>query len=197
MGLTLRLEKGESLTYQEFDDNFTYLKNFANSLAGIGGQSFSFDNFAYIEDRKDAGTNGGTASSGAWRTRDLNSLIINNIDGLTLENNQVTFPAGKFWIEAIAPFYRVDRSCIRLYDIIDAEVLIQGRTDYGSNNSSYSGQYSRLKGIIENDSEFTTQIQYRCDDNNSNNGLGVNSGNISSYVEHEVFTMMQIWKIGA
>lgn len=52
----------------------------------------------HCKDQKSSGTNGGTNAAG-WNTRALTS-ITNEIASASLASNQVTLPAGTYWIEA-------------------------------------------------------------------------------------------------
>ena len=93
--LILREEKGSPLTHQEMDNNTKYLSGCLN-----------MNSFLHIQDQKPQGTNGGTFTSGAWRTRDLNTVLTNTITGASLADNQITLPAGKYYVEASAPAYQ-------------------------------------------------------------------------------------------
>lgn len=49
---------------------------------------------AVIQDQKSSGTDGGTFTSGAWRTRTLNTTVLNTIGaGFSLSSNQFTLAA--------------------------------------------------------------------------------------------------------
>jgi hypothetical protein len=61
-------------------------------------------NFVIANDTKASGTNGGTATSGAWRTRTLNTLAYDSGSIASLGSNQLTLDAGTYvgWINAPA-----------------------------------------------------------------------------------------------
>ena len=69
---TLRKTKGSSLTHEEMDNNF---------------EKSLFPPFLHIQDQKPQGTYGGTFTAGAWRTRDLNTVLTNTITGASLAAN--------------------------------------------------------------------------------------------------------------
>ena len=50
----------------------------------------------HMRDEKANGTQGGTFTSGSWYTRDLNTVVTNEINGASLSSNQFTLPAGDY-----------------------------------------------------------------------------------------------------
>src|SRR5690606_17269230 len=70
-------------------------------FAAAGGLAFS--NSLHARDEKPSGTGGGTFTNGAWRTRDLNTLVRNSIQDASLANNQLTLPAGTYEVDARVP----------------------------------------------------------------------------------------------
>ena len=104
--LTLRETKGSPLTHQDMDNNFKHVM---------------FPPFLHIQDQKPQGTNGGTFTSGAWRTRDLNTVLTNTITGASLSANQITLPAGKYYVEAKSVATEVERHKVRFVN--DDETL--------------------------------------------------------------------------
>jgi hypothetical protein len=80
------------------EDNHPVSKSYAQTLinAGIGSVMI-------VADEKGVGTGGGTFTSGAWRTRDLNTERYNGITGASLAANRITLPAGTYRVWANAP----------------------------------------------------------------------------------------------
>jgi len=86
------------------------------------------DNVLVVIDQKTAGTNGGTFTSGARRTRDLNTVIVNRITGASLSSNQITLPAGTYRVEAFAPAQRVGSHQAYIRDITSSADLAIGHS---------------------------------------------------------------------
>lgn len=63
---------------------------------GMGAPSSSTLQCAVFEDQKANGTAGGTASTGAWTTRTINTSVSNTITGVSLASNQITLPVGTY-----------------------------------------------------------------------------------------------------
>lgn len=84
----------------------------------------------HARDEKPSGTVGGTFTSGAWRTRDLNTVLTNTIAGASLSANQITLPAGAYEIVAYATAYQSGGTAIRhrarVYNITGGVALLSG-----------------------------------------------------------------------
>lgn len=86
---------------------------------------------AAVWDQKASGTNGGTFTLGAWRTRDLN-MISTNIPGASLAANQVTLPAGTYIVSARAPAFEVNANLTRIWNVTDGALLARGTSMFTS-----------------------------------------------------------------
>ena len=91
---------------------------------------------ARVTDSKTSGTNGGTFTSGAWRTRDLNTIEDDPDSIVTLSSNQFTLGAGTYLIQWSAPVYRVNSHKTQLYDVTGATDLGKGSSEYSNNGDS-------------------------------------------------------------
>lgn len=145
---------------------------------------------AYIKDVKSSGTNGGTFTSGAWQTRDLNDLS-GDTSFLSLASNQFTLSSGKYIIEASAPADQVNSHKAMLYNITDSSNEIIGTTArcgtaQSTNNRSY------ITGTVEISSSKTFEIQDYCQTTRATDGFGVSFGNPSV---DEVYTQVKITKL--
>ena len=79
-----------------------------------------FASYAIIGDQKSAGTEGGTFTSGAWQTRDLNTEISDPDGIISISSNQFTLAAGTYLVNASAPAHKVNGHQIRLYNTTDS-----------------------------------------------------------------------------
>jgi len=146
-------------------------------------------NIAFIEDRKTAGTAGGTFTSGADRTRDLNTL-----DGdssfVSLSSNQFTLDGNKkYLIEWSAPAYNsVNRNVSWLYDITAGATIKQGQTTALSTNA-YG--FSEGWAIVEIFADTTYEIRHRCQTTRATVGFGEEINAIFS-VPYELYTTVKV-----
>ena len=181
--ITLREEKGTQLTHQEMDENFKSV---------MGGH-----NFLHIQDQKTQGTQGGTFTSGAWQTRDLNTVLTNTITGASLSNNQITLPAGKYYIEASAPGRGVLNHKARLYNNTDSSQLLLGRQhqSHRVSSGSVSSTDSIVVGIFQINAEKNIILHHYCTSAESDAGFGFGGATNISGIE-EVYSDIRIWRIG-
>ncbi len=91
----------------------------------------------HVIDQKAANTSGGTPSAGA-NTRDLNTVLTNDITGASLASDQITLANGTYEISASAPCYRGDEHRAYLYNVTDASIEVVGDNNYARNSGTAS-----------------------------------------------------------
>lgn len=157
--------------------------------SGVGSASY-----VCITDQKSAGTNGGTFTSGAWRTRDLNVELADIGNIASLSSNQITLQAGRYYCQVKAPAAYVNRHKTRLYNVTDAVTQLVGTTEY---TSAADTQITTTSSVIVGEFTITVptvfEVQHRCETTRSTDGFG----EISNYGEVEVFTIAEFWREGS
>jgi len=143
-----------------------------------------YSSVAIICDQKAYDANGGTFTNGAWRTRDLNTEIIDADAIVSISSNQFTLAAGTYTVDWSAPAYKVNRHSTRLYNATDTAVI-----NYGQIAFTYSNDYVTTTSI--GSSTFTLggskalEIQHRAVTTAADEGLGnsqtSDSGAVSIY----------------
>jgi len=144
---------------------------------------------ARVYDAKSSGTEGGTFTSGADRTRDLNSE--DDPDNIvTISSNQFTLGAGTYFIQWNAPAYDCANHRSLLYDVTGATNLAMGQaqTCIEANNVANSSVGSHIHTITASN---TYEIRHRCTTTKTTYGLGVSS----SYGTTEIYTIVNIYKL--
>lgn len=194
MAITYRITKGSALDYAEMDENFQTLEDkdtaqdadIANvALAKMGG-----DAFMHVQDQKPQGTSGGNFTSGAWRTRDLNTVLTNTITGASLDSNQITLPTGKYYVEALTRAYVVGNHVAKIYDISNSSDVFTGFSTYASETRFQEGIVS-IAGIFQVGASADFELQHRSGFTNTNNGFGRPCS-----LATEVYSDIRIWRIG-
>lgn len=142
----------------------------------------------HVRDEKAQNTQGGTFTSGAWRTRDLNTSKVNTITGASLGSNQITLPAGTYFIEASAPALLVDAHQAKLYNVTDTADVIIGTSEYSGTADSVGGR-SHVIGQFTLSAAKTLELQHRCATTRATNGFGA-AGNFTT----EVYSEVKIWR---
>lgn len=122
---------------------------------------------AVLEDQKSSGTDGGTFTSGAWRTRDLNTEVLDASGVISISANQFT-PTVDGWVEWSCPAYGVADHQSRLFNVTDSAVV-----SYGMGNTtklSDAGGASSGGGPVT--ANKTYRIEHRAGSTVSTNGFG-------------------------
>jgi hypothetical protein len=160
--------------------------NIGNTLHqhGVGPQYY-----IHMQDLKPSGTNGGTFTSGAWRTRDLNTILNDDTGVVTLVTNQFTLPAGTYYMDAMAISIDTDNNQIRLRNISDSSTTLVGlNISTGANDED--GAPSVIRGKFTIATPKTFEIQHRC--SLTRNTIGF--GRANSFGEGEIYSQVQLWK---
>lgn len=128
---------------------------------------------ATFTDQKTSGTSGGTFTTGAWRTRDLNTSQFNNITSASLASNQITLPAGTYTIAATAAVYDIGYHQARLYNITDSTETILGISNYARNGDTPSSAISTATGAFTITGTKVFELQNQCGVTKAGSGFGV------------------------
>lgn len=146
-----------------------------------------------LEDQKPSGTDGGTFTSGADRTRTLNTEVRDPSNLCTLASNQFTLVAGTYYIEWDAPVC-ADNLLHQtlLYDITGgvelkrgAQMRIGRSNDQVALSNRSTGQHTITVG-----SANTFEIRHRGNNTTNTVGFGV-AGSFGT----EIYTVVKIWKL--
>jgi hypothetical protein len=159
-----------------------------NGSGTLSWQTVSGTSVAVLTDVKAQNTSGGTFTSGAWRTRDLNTEESDPDGIVTLSSNQFTLGAGTYLIQWECPAYRADRHQSRLYDVTGAAEIEKGMGMYASSGNSVQN-VSQGTSEITITANNTYEIQHRCQTTDTN-GFGVEAN-----FSYERFTRVTIWKV--
>lgn len=128
-----------------------------------------------LRDEKTSGSDGGTATSGSWLTRPLNTETTDTGNHSILSSNQFTLSAGTYEIFANAPFVETGVSQIKLYNTTSAADIIIGANALGG--GSVDGWcLATLYGLFTVTAGQALEIQYRITQTEITDGLGRATG---------------------
>lgn len=142
----------------------------------------------HVRDLEPSGTNGGTFTQGADRTRVLNTIVVNNITGAGLATNQITLPIGTFYIQWRTPGVAVVAHQSILYNITAAAAALTGSSTSSGPNSSTDSVGS---GTLVLAAPTVFEIRHRCATSNATVGLG----SASSFYGNEIYAEVMIWRL--
>ena len=155
----------------------------ANKITGS-----TFVSYALLADRH-SGTAGdrGTFSSGAWRTREINTEVVDTDNIVTLSSNQFTLQDGTYQIKFGACAYKVNRHITRLRQISPLATIAAGSSQY-SYASSADLNWSRGFARLTITQATAYEIQHYCQTTQSSNGFGFQmTYSTSDYVQVEIY----------
>lgn len=191
MPKTTNLRKKLKRTVVRAAPNNVDLKNFGDKVKALEDNKQDNIKVAYIKDIKVNGLDGGTFTSVAWQTRDLNTLEDPDSIVTSLSSNQFTLPPGKYKVIVNAPAYSVNQHKAKIRNITDSSDIfgIGLRADNTSKVANISKIYTTLN--ISESKVF--EIQHYCQTTQSTNGFGQVDASVPG---EETFTTIEKTKIG-
>ena len=175
MAMTLRADKGAILSWNEMDANF-------KACLGV-------HNFLHVEERTaNAATGLGGMATGAWRTRLFNLAVTNTITGASLASNQITLPAGDYYIQGRAPQHCSTVNLLRIERISpSAQTMLYGGVQYDANMTSDA----QIFGKFSLTATSVIEMQHRVSVYNSAGYGGF--GDVGQ--PYNIFAQLFIWKL--
>jgi hypothetical protein len=161
-----------------------------HSHGGGGGGLYSA--YVLVKDEKTAGTEGGAFTSGAWRTRDLNTEVVDSGNHASLSSNQLTLDAGTWDFRITCPAFDVDSHQARLQNVTDATTAATGTSEFTSSANNPSN-HSFVVGSVTIAASKTFEVQHRCQTTRATNGFGAAS-NAGFTVDRETYTIAEFFK---
>ena len=162
----------------------------ADSVTAPKIGSKTFTSYAIIADVKASNTDSGTFTSGAWRTRDLNTELADPDGIVSISSNQFTLQSGSYLLKAKAMGFRVERHMIKLYQTSGTPAdIATGTSEYcpptyiGSNSSFLSCRFTISTAT-------TYELQHRCQTTKTDNGFGMDF----DIGVNETFALVEIFK---
>lgn len=144
--------------------------------------------YIMVSDQKTQNTQGGTFTSGAWRTRDINTEDADTGNNCSVSSNQITLAAGTYRCRIFCPAFNVNQHQARLQNVSDSSTVLTGQSCYQRQTSGDSG-VSIISGRFTLSAQKTLEIQHQCTTTNATNGFGV-ACNFTT----EVYTIAEFWK---
>ena len=163
---------------------------------GSGNLSFAADSggkfasYAIICDQKATDAAGGSSSTGAFNTRDLNTELSDPDSIVSISSNQFTLQAGSYLIKASAPAHGAARHQILIWNATDSSIVAVGTSEY-SNQSSTTTSRAFATGRTTISGAKAFEIRHRVGTAKSGDGLGVES-NYDTLAS--IYTLVEIYK---
>jgi hypothetical protein len=153
-------------------DNLTKLFGTRNNVPGEVVPGFlGVHNLLHVENLLESGSSG-TFTSGAWRTRSINTVKINSITGASLTANQITLPFGNYFMFGEFPAYSVGHVLLQVYNITGTQKLIEGQQVYAYTGTGGHTVLSLFSGYFSITEESVIEIQHYCTSTLATSGFG-------------------------
>lgn len=145
--------------------------------------------FLHVQEQLPTGTDGGTSIAGQ-NDRVLNTVVTNGIAGASLSANEVTLPAGKYYILGSSPTKLNLNTMIRsfIFDSSDNQLL--------DGNALRTDVTVQLSPIVSGEITLTTATNIKLvlfTGAQATSGLGL----ASALGDYEVYADLQIWQLDA
>lgn len=156
--------------------------------------------FDYIEAQgtKTANTSGGTpqVSGSTYYAREIDTTLVHDDTGAaSVSSNQITIPAGTYYLEAEAAFREVDYIKLRWYQTsgTPAAVLENLKSDYAGNTNTVDNHWSKIEGRFTIAAQQTFEFQYRVL-TNTGSAVTVGLGQAINFGT-ECFCRVRLWRL--
>jgi hypothetical protein len=164
---------------------------------GTSTSGLNVNNLLYIEDQQASGVGAGACVAATQNIRALNTKVVDNIVGASLGTNQITLPAGTYFVMFDAPAHSSTTAIahkLRLRNITDASNAVVGTSDYVDGDTSFQNTGDNRAfgtGLFTIAGAKVFELQHYTSGADANGlGLAVSSGDI------EVYARIAIYKVG-
>ncbi|MCK4500305.1 hypothetical protein KAU11_07395 [Candidatus Babeliales bacterium] len=147
------------------------------------------EDYILIRDEKASGITGGSFTSGAWRTRDLNTIVTDIGSHASIASNQITLAGGTYKVEGYAPGMGVNEHKIKLRNITDGVDLVIGTSMHASATGP-TNSISTLDGRFTIAAPKVLELQHRSFGSQATYGFGTTC----SFGVIEVYSVIKFWK---
>ena len=186
-GSNKALAEGQ-LCYLESTNVVQYYDGAAWATVGPVSTSLSISIF---NETQSSGTQGGTATSGSYVKRVLNTTDTNNISGCSIATSIVTLAtSGTYYLQGIIPCWRTDGVKARLQNTTASTTIALG-TVGNSNTTDNSQNFATVQGYITTSVSTNIELQGRVTTTAASSG----AGRAASFGDDEIYAQLFIIKV--
>lgn len=143
--------------------------------------------------REERAGDGGTFTAGAWRIRDLNTVMVDtgsHVVGLgSLGSGEVTLPAGTYRCRIRCPSNGVGPNMARLFDVTNAAVILEGSNDLSHVGTTYVS-YAEIVGRFTLVANTIIRVEHQGTNTTATTGFGI----ATTFGDAEVYTVAEFVK---
>jgi len=134
-------------------------------------------------------TAGGTYTAGAWRTRPLTTVYINEIPEASLDTNQILLPAGWYSVYSNQMMQAQNYLQARIYDVTNSAILLLGPS---TQSAGSAGMTISTMGSFYLAAHAHVELQMRGSETVNTIGMG----SPTSFGTNECYANIKIIKVG-
>jgi len=140
------------------------------SIGGVPTPFWIWQTPILIKETQPIGTNGGTFTSGAWRTRTLNTVENDAHGFISLAGNQILLPASNWRVNARAPAANCANHQCRLQNVSAGTTVAMGSSSYA--NPAGVQTDSVVTACFSSNGSDLYELQHQCQLTVATNGFG-------------------------
>lgn len=137
-----------------------------------------------------AGAFAGTLTAGGWRTRTLNTEVIDIGNNASVGSNQIILQPGTYRFRVSAPAFQVDRHQVRLWDVTNGSSRGNGSSEISYNSDTVQSR-SIASGRFTIDVATTFELQHYCQTTKTDYGMGIDS---QAAMPAAIYAIAEFWK---
>jgi len=159
----------------------------SGTAVGLGEQQ----KLIVLREEQASGVASGTFTLGAFRTRAINTIVVDETGDVSLSSNQFTLPAGTYKIASKAHFFATGQTISRLQNITDASTTLLGVNGHNTVAANADGGISHVDGQFTITASKTFELQQRSLNTKTSNGFGT----AHSFGVNEVYVHIELLKM--
>lgn len=118
------------------------------------------------------GSNGGTATSGSWMTRPINTVVRDPHNQVSIATNVISIAKGQWLLAAWGPFYLTDFSRNRIQNTTAGSTIAKSHSSGYHNSAQGSVEIGLCFGFGSWSATAAIEVQYKVSQTRSSTGLG-------------------------
>lgn len=166
---------GDAVILYGLDSNDVPVPLKLNADGTLSGGDGGYDYLLYQE-QQSSGVAGGTFTSGAWRTRLLNTEVSDSGGHGSIASNQVTLSAGTYELDGWAMAHNAAQNKLRWQNITDAATVLEGSSSYAAPGGADGDSPALIKGRFTIAGTKTFELQHQGTSTKTSDGFGVSTG---------------------
>jgi hypothetical protein len=145
--------------------------------------------FHVREELTSGSTPADSSGTNSWNTRVVNTSVTNEISGASLATNQITLPAGTYYIDANAPAWGTNSHRLKLYNVTDATDTLLGACEYSQTGA---GDITQSRSTVRGRFTIAGTKAFELRHWSARNGASL--GRAASTGQSEHYTEALIWR---